>query len=240
MPGLQLRQLLAVLANSTGWYVGTPQSLGTVGAIGGTPSSAAITTIAAVYPGDLLVCGITLFSNPTARTISSVSDGTNTYVPAVAASTTGGTGAADFDGELWYCANAQAGAYGATLTITFSGALAGEGGQGYAIAAARIPRCVGLDKIASQAGGAPGAYGVTTTTLSQPHEIAIGAMCAGNYPTSAPGFTLIAETISGAGGEAIYLCYKIVNATTAVALTPTYAANAALDNVTLLATFKGL
>lgn len=213
---------------------GVPTSIGTVNTAGNT-SSIVITTTAAILAGNLVVVAVQIPSNAL-RTVSSVSDGTNTY--SLAKSLNDG---ANYAVELWYCANAAAVNPGASLTITLSGATTGS--NGYAAQAFQVNGVAlvsPLDVTSSQ-NATTASPTTTTATLAQSVEIAFGVsyrVVGTNTYTEASGFTNLdtTTTIGGSAGRAA-LAYRITAATTAVTYAPTWSGSAV--TLTILATFKG-
>lgn len=212
---------------------GTPASLGTftrgqVGAVG----SFSFTTTAAIAAGDLAFVVAAFNGAASPRTVTSVSDGTNSY--SLAARITNGTDTT----ELWYCENCAAVSSGATITITFTGTY---GGSGYGTAsAAKVSGAAtssALDKTATQAtsGTAPS---VTTAALSQADELLIGVTY---NDDSNPTFTEDASfstihTTGSAAGSKHSLSYRIVSSTNAPTYAPTWGTSGTLSSI--LATFK--
>lgn len=214
--------------------IGTPTSLGSVTSASGNTSSIVITTTAAIAAGNLAVVVIQVPSN-TLITVSSVSDGTNSYSLAVAKND-----GANFDHEIWYKENASAVASGASITATLSGAT--TGGNGYGAEAFQVGGIVtssSLDKTATQ-NAVTATPSVTTAALSQAIEIAIGAsFCDGGTRTytEASGFTNLFNLTPGTALR-VGVGYQIVASTSAITYAPTF--SGANGTQTLIATFKGI
>jgi hypothetical protein len=223
MPGLQLRQLLAVLANSTvpQLSVGKPQSLGT----GQTHAASVvtITTTAAVANGDLLVCGISWYSLST-LTVLSVSDGTNSYSRA---NTQYATAGAEYrEGEFWACTNAKAVTTGATITVTMSAAT-GASAQPLQALAARVPVS---PTTPVKNGTATYQFGNVVTTAAPsllapvraaPFAIVFGFIATDDFTqTVSPGFTNINGVLNAELNMQSYLDYAIVTTNAAITYAP--------------------
>jgi hypothetical protein len=151
----------------------------------------------------------------------------------------------DENQEIWYCANAQALASGATLTATFSSTTSGGSNQ----PAACCGFCTGiafsapLDKTNATKYEPGSAYSSGTTgTLSQQKELIIGAL--GCYNTSGaitegPGFTTLNEAVqSGINYFRAHLAYQIVSATTSINYQPTFPSSN--YGGSMIASFKGM
>lgn len=202
-------------------------------------SSQSITTTAAINTGDLVVVAIGVVQ-PSGISVSSVSDGTNTYTKAV-----GAFNATTFlDTEIWYKANAAAVGSGATITATLSTGTSGSPGV---MAAARAggTSTVPLDKTnhTEYTTGSTLASG-TTGTLTQAKEVVFGVAYLYNVSsqttlTESSGFTnLLAYTQGVSPFVAFNFAYQVVNATSALnySPTPSQAVTGAGSNI---ATFKG-
>jgi hypothetical protein len=202
-------------------------------------SSVALTTVAAIPAGSLVVVGVQV-GFAAAQTITGVSDGTNSYTRAAGAmwDATG-----DFVTDLWYKENASAVSSSATLTATFSAA--SLGGTNVPIICAAyttgILTASSLDKTNSgkQEPGTAYASG-STGTLTQAKEIAFGFMGGSQNVTSiteGSGFTNINQKLQGSGNNwGGNLAYQIVNATTALNYQPTVSSS---FGGAVIATFKG-
>jgi hypothetical protein len=214
--------------------IGIPVSLGSFASPSSTFSSGSLTTSAPIAAGDLVVVGV--HNNATNTiTVSSISDGTNTYTRA-----TSQVPSANTEVELWYCSNCVSLSSGATITVTFSGSSGAS--SGFVICAARVAFIIPVSA-QDQISGATAASGtsVTTTTpaLSRAGEIVFGYSVIVGTPTytGAAGFTAINSGSSVGNGES-FLDYQIVNASAAVTFTPTWNASG-LRLAALQATFKG-
>lgn len=185
------------------------------------------TTSAAIIAGQTVVIVVSL--NPTANvTVSSVSDGTNSYTKATSVYRTAGQGI-----EIWYKTSATAVGSGATITISLTGST-GAGGV-VQIQALQFQGATALDVVATNSGiGAT--FTATTATLAQAAEMAIGASL--NFSVApyvvGTGFTnLITNTTAGSSA----VDYKITSSTTAIAFNPTWT-GAAGGMCVAVATFK--
>lgn len=214
--------------------IGTPTSIGTVVSSNGNPATETITTTAAIVSGNLVVVAFTTASNPL-RTITGVSDGTNTYVKAFAINDAGPF----FDLEVWYKENAAAVSSSASLTATLSGTAAGSNGfGGAAFQVSGIIASSSIDKTATQA-AVTASPTATTAALAQANELVVGASYTADSTrtfTEASGYTNLFNFIGGTTSR-IGVGYKIVAATTAVTYNPTLSGSG--TNQLGVATFKG-
>jgi hypothetical protein len=207
--------------------IGTPVTIGTdcnpnPCNINSTSASASFITSANIVAGDTVIVA-TSAVGPPLRSVTSVTDGTNTYSMVV------GQQSVDTDVEMWACQNCLAVASGATLTVNYSGTASID------VMAARIPGLVAasVDKTAGAAG-----ISATTATLSQTNEIAIGTFQSFSPATEGTGFTSIPPAILHNTFNPNYQTfgYQIVNSTAAV--TYTAAPNSGRP-IAVIATFKG-
>jgi hypothetical protein len=217
--------------------IGTPVSLGTQTTSGGSfnTNTITLTTSAAIVAADLVVVDIQI-ANTSVLTVSSVSDGTNTYSKAVAQDNAGTD-----NHEIWYVANAAAKATSSTITVTMSGS--GDSSNGATIEAFRVTGITAttpLDQTQKQS-ATTASPTVTTGTLSQAVEIAFGASWRGNGTptyTEASGFSNLVNALTvGNGNGKASVAYQIVAATTALTYAPTWSTSGRCQ--TLIATFKG-
>ena len=191
--------------------IGTPTLVGT------SIVSGSLTTSAAIVAGNLVVIGVGFYI----ETPTSVSDGTNTYTAAL------GLNAGSRYGSLWYCANVQAVASGATVTISPSG------GRGMAAVMAQVSGVATTTPFDSTgAGGTNPTSGVsllpsvTTGTLSQASEIVFAVASYGQSAgapvyTESANFTNVGIAANTSGNEAfIALSYDIVSSTSAITYAP--------------------
>lgn len=215
--------------------IGVPVSLG--GATGGSAvTSVTLTTLAAIPAGALVVVGV-LFNKAATGSVSSVSDGTNTYSLAQASTWTANN---DIE-ELWYCPNALPVGSGASLVATLSGTSVGTP----LIAAAYVTGVALSSPLdghnATKYAPATAFNSGATATLAQAKEIAFGF--AGFYNAAATvtegsGFTLLVDQVPG--GSPFFhghLAYQIVTATTALNYQPVLSASNFGGSI--IATFKG-
>lgn len=228
-----------LLAASSASIIGTPVQLGSSLSSAAARSSWTLTTVAAIPAGALVVIGIqALFG--VAQTISSVSDGTNTYAAAVTNAWEATTQLVD---ACWFIQNAAPVASGATITVNFSASTAAQPSIINAAYVTGILAASSLDKTNSGLTSNGTAYASGTTgTLAQAKEIAfgfIGAYNANATITDGAGFTGLNTTSQGSGGFfQSRLSYQIVAATTALNYQPS--TNVATFGKALIATFKGV
>lgn len=218
--------------------IGTPISIGSVVMSAATRSSATLTTTANIPAGSLVVIGFHApFSG--AQTVSSVSDGTNSYSSAV---TNAYDGSTQLVSAIYYKENASAVSSGATITITFSGSTIA---QPTVITAGYVTGTItssSLDKTNSGTTSAGTAYASGSTgTLTQANEVAFGYI--GEYNasvtiTEGSGFSTLNNPRQGGGSNFnANQAYQIVSATTALNYQPSTSANT--YGKALIATFKG-
>lgn len=211
----------------------TNNGIGTLVSTNGNTAAMTITTTAPIVASNLVVAVFAMASNPL-RTVSSVSDGTNTYTRAFIINN--GT---FYNLEVWYKENAIAVSSGASLTATLSGATAG--GNGYGAAAFQVTGIIAsgsLDVTATQA-AVTASPTATTAALAQTNEIAIGASFTADSSvtyTEAAGYTNLFNFTGGVTTR-IGIGFKIVAATTAVTYNPTLSGSG--TNQLGVATFKG-
>jgi hypothetical protein len=198
--------------------IGTPTSIGSNSNTGNV-TSITITTSAAIVAGNLAIVGVA-FYNGNVVTISSVSDGTNTYSQAlfVTDATTNLTSA------LWYKANAAAVSSGASLVITFSFIVSNSFGGVFAAAAqvSGIAMSSPLDSAgATGTAESVSSISVTTGTLAQASEILFGVSNVRTTGTTiTDGYTNLYNSGVNANEYAGILGYKIVSSTAAVTYNP--------------------
>lgn len=207
--------------------IGTPASIGTNNSTISS-NTVTLTTTANILSGDLLVAAVWNYSN---QAVSTISDGTNNYLPGVSLGQGG-----NLLCELWYKQNASAVSSGATLTCTFAGAASTK--LLGALRCTGIVTAGALDKTNSSASASTSTPTVTTATLSQASELVIGYVGCLNVPTvtESSGFTTLLN-FQGAGGVLLHVGYQVVSSTAAVTYAPTY--SVAEQVVDLIATFKG-
>lgn len=218
--------------------IGTPTSLGSNKSEGSPVSNGSMTTTAAIVAGNLVVVVVSLNSN-NGITVSSISDGTNSYTKAISFIQSSVS-----DVEIWYKANASAVGSSATITANFSGSSTGSF-CGFAIAAAQITGIATtspLDQHASNGGTTLSTITATTPSLSQANEIAIGACLDANSNltySGASGFTNLfnISNTSGPDGNTT-VDYDIVSSTSAISYSPTW--NTTNNRIAaVVATFEG-
>jgi hypothetical protein len=197
-----------------------------------------LTTTNAIPAGSLaVVCVQAIFA--AAQTISSISDGTNTYTSAVTNAWDASTQLVD---AIYYKENAAAVSSGATITVTFSANTLAQPtilNAGYVTG---IQTASSLDKTNSGITSNSTVYASGSTgTLSQADEVAFGFL--GDYNANisqgeGAGFTAINTTSQGSGGFFnSRFSYQIVAATTALNYQPS--TTLPTFGKALIATFKG-
>lgn len=211
--------LFMLLASSAGGLP-IPQSLGASSPAAG--SSGTLGGSVDIKAGDLVV--IAVGNRAGGPTVSSVSDGTNTYVKATSLAT------ADTDAEIWYKENASA-VLSPTITVTLSGAT----GQAWYISGCRvagIQRSASKDKTATSA-----SFSVSTGALTQAVEIVFGLatnFASGGFAPSS-GFTQLSDQ------QAVSNCsmsfeYQIVKTASSVTYNPSGTSS---EPTAQVVTFKG-
>ncbi len=242
---------------STGWIyhrtppappsaaLGTPTSIGVLNGAPATFSSQTFTTTAAITRGNSV--GVCIATNSTNTiTVTNVSDGFNTYYRAKQLTISANTNL-----ELWIAPQAVAVASSATMTITFSGSSGASAGA--AAAAGQVsalpiainqPTNLVAGTVADQTASAAGTTGTsvtaTTGTLAQANELAFGCsyQVTANTYNGATGFTNLNNGATSGGNGTVWLDYRKLAATTAVAYTPTWASGSVRIGG-VVATFKG-
>lgn len=218
--------------------IGTPVTLGSTVSSAATRSSATHTTTAAIPAGSLAIVAVFApFGG--AQTISSISDGTNSYASAV---TNAYDGSTQLVAAIYYKENAAAVSSSATITVTFSGSTITQPTVISALYVTGVQTSSPLDKTNSGTTSAGTTYASGTTgALTQANEIAIGFI--GEYNasvtiTEGSGFTTLNSPRQGSGSNYnANLAYQIVSATTALNYQPSTSANT--YGKALIATFKG-
>jgi hypothetical protein len=201
--------------------IGTPTSLGSQH---GTSSTLVITTTAAIVAGVLVVVAISTSATGGAKSVSSVSDGTNTYAKAVAFTTS-----ANDTGELWYIANAAAVGSGASLTVTFSGTPTSSAAIAAQVSGIRasspFDSSAHLDQTSSGSQQNPS---LSSGTPSSAQEIIFGwagSYLAGSGLSYSTGgvFTTIGSSASQSSDRAnVGLSYRIISTKTAQIYSPNF------------------
>lgn len=171
------------------------------------------------------------------RSISSISDSTNTYSSRVSRSS-------DYLGlSVFYTATPLAAQLnsGSTISITYSGACATEG---YASIFYITGLSASSGDVAVSGTAVSAAPSLTSGALSQANEIVIGAIAQYNSSgfntyTEATGYTMISKSASfGSDGVVLNAAYKTVSATTAVTYNPTPNGVPGAAGAMEIATFK--
>ena len=214
--------------------IGTPGSLGTAGSISSSTTQT-LTTTANINSGDLALVCVTSTSSTASYTLSSLSDGTNSYSKATSIYF---NGTQKLRLDLWYAPNAAAVSSGATITATFSAAV-----SEIAMTAWHVSGLIAspLDKVNSAAGATLSTTATTSTgTLSYPNEIVAG--CAGSLLSTTATYTvpsgfaninqIIENTNSFNGSD-----YDTVLGTGSVTYNPIWSVNG--DPMAIVATFEG-
>lgn len=205
--------------------IGTPTAIISPanGTAPGSGLTLTFTTTAAIAAGNLVVFALASNTINTAS-LSSVTDGTNTYSKAVGVSTAGPS-----DVEIWYCANAAAVAAGATITATYNTASGNGTYQAAACQVSGIATTSALDKTTSASStSSPSSLSMTTAALASANEIVFGFAMEVSTSTAtynaASGFTNFAK-MGAAGTTNIFsgLDYDIVSSSSAVTYGPSWA-----------------
>lgn len=221
--------------------IGTPVSLGCQVGPGNAQTSTTLTTAAAIPSGTLAVVGVfTPFG--VAGTVSSVSDGTNSYTQAAHYTWDLANGGIY---DLWYKANASAVSSSASLVVSYSTTTSPSAQNPPVICAAYVSGVIStspLDKTAVNITNNGTAYSSTSTgTLSQTNEIAfamLGSYNASHTITEGSGFTNINSGVQGvANWFTGRMAYRITSATTALNYQPSTSVNT--YGGIALGTFKG-
>lgn len=204
-------------------FIRTPVSLGN--GIGAATS----TTIVVSFGGGTIVTGdllIVIVSHGTSTaTVTSVTDGTNTYVRA-----TSGTQSTNQEAELWYCINAT-GITAPTLTATFSASVANR-----LLGLIRVPGgSPALDVAPAGVGSSSASPTVSTGVLASTFEIIFGFLNVNGSPTltEGPGFTTLLTDLNFGINQ---VAYQVVTSTASVAYSPTESTSN--PNVIMVAAFK--
>lgn len=198
-------------------------------------TSQTLTTTATAPAGSTVVVGISLDTG-NGVTVASVSDGTNTYTKIDGTGLIGGKS----EVSLWYSPTIAAPlASGSTITVTFGSS---SGASSCNIAAAYITGLAAspLDKFGHVSASSGTSVSISTATLSQATEIAIGfggdiSGLGSTVYNGASGFENINKSSSSNGVTA--LDFKVTHATTAVAFGPGW--GSAIRMGAVVATFKG-
>lgn len=191
-------------------------------------SSITITTSAAI-PVGALVCVAVQLNKSSTISVSSISDGTNSYSVAKSVGWDTNTFA---EAALWYKENAAAVASSSTITVTLSTTTSGNESQACAFYfPGQQVQTGSLDKTAGASTGASAVTGPSSgasAALSQTEEIVVGFF--GGYGSAASnpsvsnenGFTLITNASHDAR-MVVHAAYKFQNnSTTAATYAPTF------------------
>lgn len=201
--------------------IGTPTTLAT--SSGSTANPKTFTTSASLTAGNLAV--LVFMCNGTTNTISSVSDGTNSYSKFFRSTNSNGNGIVL---EVWVCPNCSAVSSGATVTINFS-AYGSSSYSAIMFQASGLAVASVTDKFATNtaAGSASGNISASTGTLSQSAELVICAFGLGGgaaAPTVTPsaGFTNLTATNDGVNNTNLEVSYDIVSSNSSVTGDPSW------------------
>lgn len=209
--------------------IGTPVDLGH-NANAATPPSLAITTLAQVNAGDLIV--LFHYANATTGPVSGVTDDAgNVYTLAYSFVT-----AAPVI-ECYYCANALPLSPGQAITAAFSGAALRHGITAFTVSG--MLSATPVDAISATASATSTTDGtVSTGALAQPLELVVGCVVAGGALgtiVQGAGFT----PVGGSFATAILApAYQAVNSTNSVSYSPSWA-NSVLSRIRVMS-FKGI
>lgn len=222
--------------------IGTPTSLGSATSTTTGISNFTLTTTADITAGNLVGVLVGLVNFSSTVTVSSISDGTNSYSHNLSATEVDSI--SHFDLEFWSISNAAHVNSGATLTITLSAPASGTlfSGAAVMLQLPGIATSAAYDSAgATNSDFASTAATVTTGTLAQSNEIVFGGNfnnvnSAAQVYSEDPAFTNLFDEI-GTGNMGINLGYKIVSSTTPVTHAPTWSTSA--DYIELAAPFKG-
>ena len=203
-----------------------PISLGTASAAG-SASSIAVTGGVNIVAGDLVVVSIGHLT-ASGTTVTSVSDGTNTYTRA-----TTGTDSTAQEAELWYKINASA-VTNPTITANLSGSAANR-----VIGAVRVAGGLTTLNVAPAGAGFTASTSPTVSTgtlATSTAEIVIGFLYVATAPTvtEGSGFTQIYN--ENANTATNHLAFQVTTATTTVAYSPTLNVNS--NSVIMVAAFR--
>lgn len=216
--------------------ISAPTSLGTNSSTTASITSLALTTTADINAGDLVVVAVTLQAASGVNMVTSVTDGTNTYVRRNFAN----DGPATYDVELWDAKNAQHVAAGATLTANF-GAIGGvlPAINLHAAAISGLSTTNPADRIGSGQSAATTSITTTTAALSQGSEIVIGLSLSNTVgtETQSSGFANVSTSAAGAL-DRLAMDYQIVSSPAAPSYAPIWSISGQI--VQLLTTYRGL
>lgn len=209
----------ALLADS---LTGVPATLGSTSAAGST-TSIALTASANIQAGDTVYVVISHYANST-DTVSSVSDGTNTYTLC----TRTGNGASNQEAEVWAAVNCSA-VTSPTITANFTGAVTFRG-----IGAARVTGVSARDaNPAAVASSSTASPSLASGTLAATREVIFGAFAANTTAsiTESTGFTVLWNETTA--GVTTHLAYRLVQNVTSITYNPSWTgATAAIILVT--------
>jgi hypothetical protein len=195
-------------------------------------SSKAYTTTADIKAGSLVVIAHALNSTNSV-TVSSISDGTNTYTKATSATST------LTDNEIWYKSNAAFVASGGSITVTFS-ATTGNAADGGGIIAAQVSGVVpisAIDQVGTNTSTSGATLTVTVPAIGSAKEIIFGAGASSGSTTYNPSAGYANVTSNQTGNVLLGMDYVVAPA--AINYVAGWSGGTPARNIALAATFKG-
>lgn len=216
--------------------ISAPVSLGTNSSTTASITSLALTTAADINAGDTVVVAVSLQAASGVGTVSSVTDGTNTYVKRNFTS----DGPTTYDIEWWEAKNAQQTTAGATLTANFAaigGALPAI--NLHAATISGLSTTNPADRLGGGTGTATTSLTTTTAALSQGSEIVMGLSLSNTVgtETQSSGFANVSTSAAGAL-DRLAMDYQIVSSPAVPSYAPTWSISGQI--VQLLTTYRGL
>jgi len=194
------------------------------------------TTTQPIVSGNLSIIAVGGSTN--SLTVSSVTDGTNTYALAIRQPAAAG----NWWNEIWYKANAAAVSSGATITVTLSASAGGASYQEiYGIQASGIATTSPVDKAAGATSTATTAL-VTIPALTTAPQLAFCFGKANNVTAtlSIPDpawINLFNANVTGGQNQAITLDWRAVTNPSSITYNPTWSAASGSSNNNACATF---
>lgn len=208
--------------------ISAPVSIGTNGAN-------TLTTTANINAGDSVFVQIMFFNGAGVKSVSSVSDGTNSYIKLVGAND--GSGGSAWGQEVWWKANATAVGSGATITVSWTGG----NPTNTTVNAATVTGLIAAPLDQNPAGvfnASTNTPTVPTGALAQSVELVLGfngSFRASNSETNS-GFTNVNHT-GGANTGTQYMDYVITSTSSSVTDQPVWTGTAG-EVFTMVASFK--
>lgn len=217
---------------SGGASIGTPTSLGSTTNNSANTSSCTVTTTANITANNFVGFWIVTGQDVS---VSSVSDGTNSYTQATHITWDSSTFVADF----WYKAGASAVSSSASLTATLSGTT--SGGWGYACAAAQASGVATSSPLDTNVNNTTSTStpSVSTGTLAQANEIIFDWFTQGLTSTSyteSSNFTNLFNLAPSRFNLAVG--YKIVSSTSSVTASPSWGSTPNAGQSSAVTSFK--